>query len=94
MCIKHEESPAVQTSAPVSSTCRILSASIAVEVSAFLTAKVPLTPQHSSAPSSSSSVSPLTALSSCSGLSPTRSTRSEWHVGWYVTRCGRWRRRR
>ena len=29
-----------------------------------------------------------TARSSCSGLSATRSIRSEWHVGWYVTRCG------
>ncbi len=26
--------------------------------------------------------------SSRSGLSPTRSIRSEWQVGWYVTRCG------
>ena len=50
MCIRQELSPAVQTSAPVSSTCRILSASIAVEVSAFLIAKVPPNPQHSSAP--------------------------------------------
>ena len=46
MCMRHDESPAVSTSAPVSSTCRILSASIAVDVSAFLTANVPPKPQH------------------------------------------------
>ena len=82
MCIRQELSPAVQTSAPVSSTCRILSASIAVEVSAFLIAKVPPNPQHSSASGSSTSWRPSTARSSWSGLSPTRSIRSEWQVGW------------
>ena len=82
MCIRHEASPAVTTSASVASTADILSASIAVEVSAFLTAKVPPNPQHWSAPSSSTRSMPRTARSSCSGLSPTRSRRSEWQVGW------------
>ena len=50
MCIRQEASPAVQTSAWVPSTLAILSVSIAVEVSAFLTAKVPPKPQHCSAP--------------------------------------------
>jgi hypothetical protein len=68
--------------APVSSTWRILSASIAVEVSAFFIANVPPKPQHWSASGSSTSSSPRTARSSRSGLSPTRSPRSEWHVGW------------
>src|SRR6185437_16835725 len=41
ICIRQELSPAVQTSARVASTERILSASIAVDTSAFLTANVP-----------------------------------------------------
>ena len=60
MCIRHELSPAVQTSAPVSRTRRILSESIAAEVSAFLTAKVPPNPQHSSASESSTRSMPRT----------------------------------
>src|SRR3712207_8522173 len=60
----------------VDSTFAILSVSIAVEVSEFLTAKVPPKPQHCSAPGSSTSVSPRTARSSCSGRSP----RSEEHT--------------
>ena len=46
MCIRQELSPAVQISAPVSRTLRILSASIAVDVSEFLIANVPPKPQH------------------------------------------------
>ena len=88
MCMRHEESPAVHTSAWVERTFAILSASIAVEVSAFFTANVPPNPQQTSASGSSVSVSPRTSRSRRSGLSPTRSMRSEWHVGWYVTRCG------
>ena len=82
MCIRQELSPAVQTSAPVLLTCRILSASMALEVSAFFSAKVPPKPQHSSAPGSSTRSIACTACSSRSGLSPTRSIRSEWQVGW------------
>jgi hypothetical protein len=66
-----------------------LSASIAVEVSAFFTANVPPNPQHWSASGSSSSVMPRTLRSRRSGLSWTLSRRSEWQVGWYVTRCGK-----
>src|SRR6202034_2193019 len=40
MCIRHELSPATATSARVPRTLRILSASIAVEVSEFLSANV------------------------------------------------------
>ena len=79
MCIRQDASPAVPTSAPVDSTCRILSASIAVEVSAFLSANVPPKPQHWSASGSATSSSPRTRRS---GASPTRSIRSEWQVGW------------
>ena len=88
MCIRHELSAAHTISACVSSTARTLSASIADETSAFLTAKVPPKPQHSVADGSSTSSMPFTARSRRSGLSPTPSSRSEWQVGWNVTRCG------
>jgi hypothetical protein len=77
MCIRQDTSPAVHTSAPVESTDAILSASIAVDVSAFFTANVPPKPQHWSAAGSSTRSRPRTARSSCSGRSPTRSSRSE-----------------
>ena len=89
MCIRQELSAAQTTSARVSSTARTLSASIADETSAFLTANVPPKPQHSVASGSSTSSMPLTAPSSRSGRSPTPSSRSEWQVGWKVTRCGK-----
>ena len=82
MFIRHELSPATSTSAPVSRTCRALSAAMATEVSAFLTAKVPPKPQHSSARGSSTRSSPRTSRSSRKGRSPTPSIRSEWQVGW------------
>src|ERR671910_2169874 len=88
MCIRHELSPAVQISASVSSTCRILSDSIAAEVSAFLTANVPPKPQHSFASPSSTRSMPRTALRSSSGASPTLSIRREWQGGGRVTLCG------
>ncbi len=82
MCARHELSPATSTSAPVSRTCLALSAPIAIEVSAFLIAKVPPNPQHSSAAGSSTRSIPRTSRSSRSGRSPTCSIRSEWQVGW------------
>ena len=82
MCSRHEASPAVSTSAPVEATAATLSSSMAVDVSAFLTANVPPKPQHCSAPGSSTRSMPPTSRSSRSGLSPTRVTRSEWQVGW------------
>src|SRR5262249_9225213 len=60
MWSRHEGSSAVQYSAPVASMSSHLSASIAVEFSAFLTAKVPPKPQHSRSRSSSTSSSPST----------------------------------
>ncbi len=75
MCIRHELSAETQTSARVSSTQRILSPSIAIDVSAFFTANVPPNPQHSSALGSSTRSIPRTARSSLSGASPTRSIR-------------------
>ena len=82
MCIRQEASDAEQTSARVASTFDILSASIAVETSGFFSANVPPNPQQVSAAGSSTRSMPSTARSSCSGLSPTRSIRSEWQVGW------------
>src|SRR4029079_1479992 len=67
---------------------RSLSESIASEVSAFLTANVPPKPQHSVASGRSTRSIPRTASSSRRGRSPTCSSRSEWHVGCSVTRCG------
>ena len=82
MCARHELSPAVHTSAPVLSTQRTLSVSMAVEVSEFFSAKVPPKPQHVSEPGRSTRSMPRTARSSRAGLSPTRSSRAEWQVGW------------
>ena len=53
ICIRQELSLAEQTSARVPSTFRILSASMAVEVSEFFRAKVPPNPQQTSASGSS-----------------------------------------
>src|SRR4051812_30059781 len=61
ICMRHELSAAVHTSALVSRTLRTLSVSIADDVSAFLIAKVPPKPQHSVASESSTSSSPRTA---------------------------------
>jgi hypothetical protein len=60
----------------------ILSASIADDTAGFFSANVPPNPQHCSAPGSSARSMPSTARSSCSGRWPTRSSRSEWQVGW------------
>ena len=46
ICIRQELSVAVHTSAPVATTRVTLSAAIAVDTSAFLTANVPPKPQH------------------------------------------------
>src|SRR5204863_10206609 len=86
ICSRHEPSTAVQNSAPLCSILVHLSASIALDVSAFLTAKVPPKPQHSVESCSSTSSRPRTRPSSRSGASPTWVTRSEWQVGWYATR--------
>ena len=67
---------------------RSLSESIAIDVSAFLTANVPPKPQHSSAAGRSTRSIPRTASSRRRGRSPMRSSRSEWQVGCRVTRCG------
>src|SRR5204862_7968221 len=81
MCSRQEVSAAHSTSAPVSSTQRVLSLSMANEVSAFLMAKVPPKPQHSLALGNSTRSMPLTARNSCRGASLTCSTRRLWQVG-------------
>ena len=82
MCIRHDASPAEHTSALVAEIELILSASMAAETSGFFIANVPPNPQHTSALGSSTRSIPRTCRSNDSGLSPTRSRRSEWHVGW------------
>ena len=62
MCIRQELSAAVQTSARVSRMRRSLSESIAIDVSAFLTANVPPKPQHSCGSSRSTRSMPLHGL--------------------------------
>ena len=64
---RQELSAAHSTSAPVSCTEASLSASIAIDVSAFLMANVPPKPQHDSASGSSTSSRPRTARRSRSG---------------------------
>src|SRR5581483_1062507 len=80
ICIRHELSAATHISARVSSTLRTFALSIASEVSAFFTAKVPPKPQHSFAPGSSTSSRPRTARSRRTGASPTCRKRNEWQV--------------
>ncbi len=71
-----ELSAAHSTSAPVDSALRTLSAPIAADTSAFFSARCRRTQQHSSAPGSSTSSSPLTARSSRRGRSPSPRPRS------------------
>ena len=59
-CRRHDASHAQTASAPVSSTRRSLSESIAVETSAFRRANVPPKPQHSVASASGRSSTPVT----------------------------------
>ena len=81
MCMRHELSALAHTSAPVSRIVRTLSETIAIDVSAFLTANVPPKPQHSPASGSSTRSMPPTARNSRSGRSPTCSMRRLWQVG-------------
>ena len=64
MFMRQEESPPVTYSVPVDSILRDLSDTMAAEVSAFFSAKVPPKPQHSSLLGSSNSSMPSTLRSS------------------------------
>ena len=66
-----------------------LSLPIAVETSAFFTAKVPPKPQHSSLCGSATKSRPRTAASSRAGWSVRCSDRSEWQDVCSVTVCGK-----
>jgi len=83
---RQELSPAHRYAAPVSRTWRILSAGMALDTSAFFSAKVPPNPQQDSAAVSSTRSMPLTLRSRRSGRSPTRSMCRECQVlgGHYV----------
>ena len=72
MCIRHELSAAAQYSAPVSSTQRILSESMAIEVSAFFTENVPPNPQHSVGMGQLHEVDPAHLAQQPLGASPIR----------------------
>ena len=85
MCSRQDASHAQTASAPHARTLSSFASSIARETSAFLTANVPPKPQHSSASGSSTSSTPGTAEQERQRASPSRSSRSEWQVGWYVT---------
>ncbi len=67
ICIRQELSPATHTSAFVAAMLATLSLPIAVETSAFFTAKVPPNPQHSSLCGSATKWRPRTAASSRTG---------------------------
>ena len=67
MCIRHDASTAVHTSAPLSRTERTLSARIAPETSGFFSENDRSNPQQDSAFGRSTSVSPSTARTSCTG---------------------------
>src|SRR5690606_5742228 len=67
MFIRQPRSPPISTSAPVSSALRILSSTILVEISGYLTQKVPPKPQHTSVSAISRRARPSTLASSARG---------------------------
>ena len=74
--------PRSTTSARVSRTWRSLSASMAVETSAFLTAKVPPNPQHSCAPRQLDEVDAADRAQQPQRRVADAEHASEWQVGW------------
>ena len=76
-------SAAVQTSARVSRMRRSLSESIAIDMSAFLTANVPPKPQHSSRVRQLDEVDAAhRAQQPQRPVADAAAARSEWQVGW------------
>src|SRR5262245_28877949 len=67
MFIRHPRSPASSTSAPLAVTLAIFFFTMSLEISGYLTQKVPPKPQHTSASFISATVSPLTSASSRRG---------------------------
>ena len=82
MCIRQLLSQAVQASAPVLRMAVVFSASIALETSAFLTAKVPPKPQHCSTFARGTRSIPRTAFSKVRGPSPSSRFRRPWQLAW------------
>ena len=76
MFIRQPRSPASRAPAPVLFTAAVLSRTMAVEMSGYLTQKVPPKPQHTSASGNSVSSSPSTFASRARGWSFTPSSRS------------------
>ena len=75
MFIRQPRSPASSAPAPVPVTAAVLSRTMAVEMSGYLTQNVPPKPQHTSASGSSASVSPSTFASRARGWCFTPSSR-------------------
>src|SRR3990170_5297741 len=77
ICIRQPRSPASTVEAPVPTMSRTLASRMAVEMSGYLTAKVPPKPQQTSLSLSSTSDSPSTLASSRRGASRTWSSRKD-----------------
>tara|TARA_R110002096_G_scaffold128486_2_gene276715 strand:+ start:1948 stop:2205 length:258 start_codon:yes stop_codon:yes gene_type:complete len=67
MFIRQPRSAASSVSAPVAAIWRVLSETMAVEISGYFTAKVPPKPQQAFSPSNGTSFRPSTCSSSLSG---------------------------
>src|ERR1700688_2515181 len=78
ICIRHPQSFATTTSAPLSLIRAILSSSIEAEICGNFTENIPPKPQHSSRSRSSRILIPPTALSSIIGSSRTPNSRIRW----------------
>src|SRR5262249_34908623 len=82
MLSRQPRSPASSVPAPVAAMSAVLSETILLEISGYLTQKVPPKPQQSSAPGSSTSFSPSTAASNRRGCALTPSSRKPEQESW------------
>src|SRR5581483_4877978 len=82
MFIRQPRSPASSMPAPVAAIRSALRSTMALEMSGYLTEKVPPKPQQTSASPISTSSSPLTVRRSCRGCSLTPSSRSPEQLSW------------
>src|SRR5712672_415051 len=82
MFIRQPRSPAISMPAPLAATLAAFLATIAFEMSGYLTQKVPPKPQHTSGSRISVSVSPRTVPSSRRGWTRTPSSRNPEQESW------------
>ena len=91
MFSRHPRSPPSSTSAPVATTFPHFSSTRRVEISGYLTQKVPPKPQQVPASRISVSLSPSTDASSVRGWSRTsisrRPAQESWYVAWASSRA-------